>query len=84
MAQINYAAYKEILEALKKKTRDLLANTKNQDLMSKLDAELESATERKNLSIAFVGQYNGAWWTSPSIKICPIRATRRSPSSSAP
>lgn len=58
MAQINYAAYKEILEALKKKTRDLLANTKNQDLMSKLDAELESATERKNLSIAFVGQYN--------------------------
>lgn len=26
--------------------------------MSKLDAELESATERKNLSIAFVGQYN--------------------------
>ena len=58
MAQINYAAYKEILEALKKKTRDLLANTKNQDLMSKLDAELESATERKNLGIAFVGQYN--------------------------
>lgn len=43
---------------MKKKTRDLLANTKNQDLMSKLDAELESATERKNLSIAFVGQYN--------------------------
>lgn len=58
MAQINYAAYKETLEALKKKTRDLLANTKNQDLVSKLDAELESATERKNLSIAFVGQYN--------------------------
>lgn len=58
MTQINYAAYKETLEALKKKTRELLASTKNQDLVSKLDTELESATDRKKLSISFVGQYS--------------------------
>lgn len=58
MAQINYATYQEVLSDLKKKTRELLVSTKNQDLASKLDIELESATDRKKLSIAFVGQYN--------------------------
>lgn len=58
MAQINYAVYQEILESLKKKTRELLVTTKNQDLASKLDTELETASDRKKLSIAFVGQYS--------------------------
>lgn len=58
MAQINYATYQEILASLKEKTRKLLESTKNHDLASKLDAELNSATDRKKLSIAFVGQYS--------------------------
>lgn len=57
MTQINYAAYQEILASLKDKTRKLLLSTQNQSLVSKLDAELDSAHDRKNLSIAFVGQY---------------------------
>lgn len=56
--QINYAAYQEILSSLKEKTRELLIRTKNEDLASKLDAELDSASDRKKLSIAFVGQYS--------------------------
>lgn len=58
MAQINYAAYQEVLASLKEKTRELLVSTQNQDLASKLDAELDSASDRKKLSIAFVGQYS--------------------------
>ncbi len=58
MEQINYATYQEILASLKEKTRNLLINTNNQDLASKLDAELKTATDRKKLSIAFVGQYS--------------------------
>lgn len=58
MAQINYATYQEILESLRIKTRELLVSTKNQNLVAKLDSELESVTERKKLSIAFVGQYS--------------------------
>ena len=58
MSQINYAAYQEVLASLKNKTRKLLVTTENQDLASKLDAELDSADDRKKLTIAFVGQYN--------------------------
>lgn len=58
MAQINYAAYQERLASLKEKTKKLLLFTKNQDLASKLDSELDSANDRKKLSIAFVGQYS--------------------------
>lgn len=58
MVQINYAAYQERLATLKEKTRNLLMKTKNQDLASKLDAELASVSGRQKLSIAFVGQYS--------------------------
>lgn len=58
MVQINYAAYQELLATLKEKTRNLLVKTKNQDLASKLDDELDSSNDRQKLSIAFVGQYS--------------------------
>ena len=58
MVQINYAAYQELLATLKEKTKNLLVKTKNQDLASKLDDELDSVNDRQKLSIAFVGQYN--------------------------
>ena len=57
MVQINYAAYQELLATLKEKTKNLLVKTKNQDLASKLDDELDSVNDRQKLSIAFVGQY---------------------------
>ena len=56
MVQINYAAYQELLATLKEKTKNLLVKTKNQDLASKLDDELDSVNDRQKLSIAFVGQ----------------------------
>lgn len=58
MAQINYATCQEHLASLKERTRTLLENTENQDLASKLDEELDSATDRQKLNIAFVGQYS--------------------------
>lgn len=58
MVQINYAAYQELLDSLKEKTRNLLIKTKNQYLASKLDEELGSASDIQKLSIAFVGQYS--------------------------
>ena len=58
MVQINYAAYQELLATLKEKTKNLLVKTKNQDLASKLDDELDSVNDRQKLSIAFVGQYS--------------------------
>mgnify|MGYP004446613443 FL=1 len=70
MSQINYAAYQEVLASLKNKTRKLLVTTENQDLASKLDAELDSADDRKKLTIAFVGQYNSGKSTIISAMTC--------------
>lgn len=58
MTEFNYAKYQEVLLSLIEKTKNLLADTDNQVLVSKLDAELEQATDRKELSLAFVGQYS--------------------------
>ena len=58
MTEFNYAKHQEVLLSLIEKTKNLLAETDNQDLVSKLDAELEQATDRKELSLAFVGQYS--------------------------
>lgn len=58
MTEFNYAKHQEALLSLIEKTKNLLAETDNQDLVSKLDAELEQATDRKELSLAFVGQYS--------------------------
>lgn len=58
MAEFNYARYQEVLLSLKERTKELLVCTNNQDLASKLDSELYAATDRKKLSIAFVGQYS--------------------------
>lgn len=58
MTEFNYAKHQEMLLSLIEKTKNLLADTDNQDLVSKLDAELELATDRKELSLAFVGQYS--------------------------
>lgn len=55
--QVNYAAYQERLKSLESKTRKLLKDTGNNDLESKLNAELDTASERKQLQLAFVGQY---------------------------
>ena len=56
--QFNYANYQEQLCALEKKTRQLLKNTGNTNLADSMDAELEVANERKELKLAFVGQYS--------------------------
>lgn len=58
MTEFNYAKHQEVLLSLIEKTKNLLADTDNQALVSKLDAELEQATDRKELSLAFVGQYS--------------------------
>ena len=58
MTEFNYAKYQEALLSLIEQTKNLLADTDNQALVSKLDAELEQATDRKELSLAFVGQYS--------------------------
>lgn len=58
MTEFNYAKHQKVLLSLIEKTKNLLADTDNQDLVSKLDAELELATDRKELSLAFVGQYS--------------------------
>lgn len=58
MAQINYVALQEKLSSLKEKTKNLLIKTENQELASKLDAELASEGDRKKLKVALVGQYN--------------------------
>ena len=54
---INYAKYQQRLEQLILKTKKLLAQTNNSDLAKKMDAELQEVSERKELRLAFVGQY---------------------------
>ena len=58
MTEFNYIRNQELLRSLKERTRELLVCTNNQELASKLDAELDEINERKKLSIAFVGQYS--------------------------
>ena len=55
---INYAKYQQRLDQLTLKTKNLLAQTDNSDLAKKMDAELQEVNERKELRLAFVGQYS--------------------------
>lgn len=58
MKQINFAKYQDKLAVLMDKTAKLLSETKNVDLVSKMSEELATANERKELRLAFVGQYS--------------------------
>ncbi len=55
---INYAKYQQRLDQLILKTKQLLAQADNSDLAKKMDAELQEVSERKELRLAFVGQYS--------------------------
>lgn len=55
---INYAKYQQRLDQLILKTKKLLAQTNNSNLEKKMDAELQEVCERKDLRLAFVGQYS--------------------------
>ena len=55
---INYAKYQQRLDQLILKTKKLLAQTDNGELAKKMDAELREVNERKELRLAFVGQYS--------------------------
>ena len=55
---INYAKYQQRLNELILKTKKLLAQTGNSDLAKKMDTELQEVSERKELRLAFVGQYS--------------------------
>lgn len=55
---INYAKYQQRLEQLILKTKNLLLQTANSDLAQKMDAELQEVSERRDLRLAFVGQYS--------------------------
>ena len=55
---INYAKYQQRLDQLILNTKKLLAQTDNSDLAKKMDAELREVNERKELRLAFVGQYS--------------------------
>lgn len=55
---INYAKYQQRLDLLISKTKELLMQTGNNDLEKKMDDELQNANERKELRVAFVGQYS--------------------------
>lgn len=56
--QINFAKYQERLKALKDKTVNLLSETDNEVLIPKMLEELSTANDRKELRLAFVGQYD--------------------------
>ena len=56
--QVNYAVYQQRLSSLKEKTQKLLLSTGNKALASQLDVELDNASDRKKLQLAFVGQYS--------------------------
>lgn len=56
--QFNYAVYQERLSRLEAKTRALLKETNNRELTSKMDSELAGLQDRKELRLAFVGQYS--------------------------
>ena len=56
--QINFAKYQERLMALKDKTVNLLSETDNEVFIPKMLEELSTANDRKELRLAFVGQYD--------------------------
>ena len=56
--QFNYAVYQERLSRLEAKTRALLKETNNVELTRKMDSELAGLQDRKELRLAFVGQYS--------------------------
>ena len=56
--QFNYAVYQERLSRLEAKTRALLKETNNTELTCKMDLELAGLQDRKELRLAFVGQYS--------------------------
>lgn len=56
--QFNYAVYQERLSRLEAKTRALLKETNNTELTRKMDSELAGLQDRKELRLAFVGQYS--------------------------
>lgn len=56
--QFNYAVYQERLSRLEAKTRALLKETNNTELTRKMDLELAGLQDRKELRLAFVGQYS--------------------------
>ena len=55
---INYAVYQQKLQFLKEKTECLLQETNNDDLAKEMNIELDLVNERKDLRLAFVGQYS--------------------------
>ena len=55
---INYAVCQQKLQSLKEKTERLLQETSNEDLAIKMNFELDEINERKDLRLAFVGQYS--------------------------
>ena len=55
---INYAVCQQKLQSLKEKTERLLQETSNEELANKMNSELEEINERKDLRLAFVGQYS--------------------------
>lgn len=55
---INYAVIQKKLKSLKDKTEVLLQETGNDDLKRKMNSELEMVNERRELRLAFVGQYS--------------------------
>lgn len=56
--QFNYAVYQEKLARLENKTRKLLEETNNGDLVGKMETDIANLQERKELRLAFVGQYS--------------------------
>ena len=55
---INYVVCQQKLQSLKEKTERLLQETSNEELAKKMNSELEEINERKDLRLAFVGQYS--------------------------
>ena len=75
---INYARFSEYLTKLTEKTVNLIKTTGNQGLLEGLMQELKNSSDRKELRIAFVGQYSSGKSTiisaltgNKSIKIKP-------------
>ena len=56
--KLNYAVYHQRLDILTDKTRELLTETNCEDLVQQLNSDLATVTDRKQLKIAFVGQYS--------------------------
>lgn len=56
--QFNYAVYQERLARLEEKTRKLLKDTNNSELINRMEAELSNLQDRQELRLAFVGQYS--------------------------